>query len=87
MMKYLLIAAGFALSFFLIVKREQIGDSIGEADWMRYVGGVYNLLVIVAVILFFWCLAELTNTTDIFFAPLRMLLPGTAHNAPAATEF
>lgn len=71
----LLIAAGLIGPFVLITYRERIGDMIGEADWMRKVGGVYYVVVYVAVIIFFWTLAELTGTTSVLFAPLRSLSP------------
>ena len=54
-----------------------MGDTIGEADWMRKVGGVYNVIVIAAIFLFFWSLAVLTGTTNIFLKPLTFLIPGS----------
>lgn len=60
----------------MIKYRERIGDFLGEAEWMRYVGGVYNLVMIVAVFLFFWAIASLTGTQEIFFFPIYMLLGG-----------
>ncbi|TSC57774.1 MAG: hypothetical protein Greene041619_939 [Candidatus Peregrinibacteria bacterium Greene0416_19] len=68
-------------SFFLIKYREQAGDMIGEADWMRRVGGVYNLLIFVAVFLFFFGVAGLTGTTDFFFGWLKYLIPGGTRRA------
>ena len=73
---YLLIAIGIIGPVFLIIYRETIGDTIGEADWMRKVGGVYNVIVIVALLIFFWALADVTGTTSILFGPLRYLSPG-----------
>lgn len=72
---YLLIATGLIGPFAMIYYREAIGDMIGEADWMRKVGGVYIVVIIVALLIFFWTLAELTGTTSILFAPLRYLSP------------
>ena len=63
-------------SVLMIKYREAIGDSIGDADWMHYVGGVYNFIIVLAVIFFFWGIASLTGTTHIFFAPLYFLLGG-----------
>lgn len=75
-MVYVLGIIGIVGSFFLIRYREMVGDMIGDADWMKYVGGNYNLVVIIAVIIFFWSLAEMTGTTYLLFAPLRFLIPG-----------
>ena len=72
---YLLIALGLIGPFVLIKYREMIGDMIGEASWMRKVGGVYNVVFIVAMLIFFWTLAEATGTTGVLFAPLRRLSP------------
>jgi uncharacterized membrane protein YdfJ with MMPL/SSD domain len=73
---YLLIAAGLVGPFVLIRYRETVGDSLGEAEWMRKVGGVHNVVVIAALFIFFWTLAELTGTTGVLFAPLKFLAPG-----------
>jgi hypothetical protein len=75
MQKYILCTIGIVGSFFLIKYRESIGDTLGEAERMRKVGGIYQVIVYIAIIIFFWSLAELTNTTSIFFAPLYLLLP------------
>ena len=77
------------VSILMIKFREQIGDSIGDAEWMHYVGGVYNFVIILAVIFFFWAVASLTGTTHIFFAPLYFLLGGAFHpsSAPPAAKF
>ena len=56
--------------------RERIGDAVGEADWMRKIGGVYAVVMIVALVIFFWSIAELTGTTSVLFAPVRLLFPG-----------
>lgn len=75
-MSTLLSIIGIIGSFFLIRYRQQVGDTFGEADWMRNIGGVYNAVVIVAVIIFFWSVAELTGTTNVFFRPILFFLPG-----------
>lgn len=75
-MGWLLPIIGMVFSFYLVYKRQMFGDMIGEADWMLKVGGVYNLMVIVGVLLFIWCIAELTGTTGILFLPLLWMLPG-----------
>lgn len=71
----LLIVIGLVTPFFLIKYREQIGDTIGEADWMRWFGGVYIFITIVAIVLFFWALAETTGTTNILFKPVIQIFP------------
>ena len=79
---YLLIATGFIAPFFMMRYREMVGDLIGEAEWMKKVGGVYNLVIIVAVIIFLWTLAEVTGTTSVIFYPLRFLNPAFRPQAP-----
>jgi hypothetical protein len=74
-MTILLSLIGIVGSFFLIRYRETIGDMLGEADWMSSVGGIYTIIVIVAIFIFFWSIAELTGTTEIFFTPFLWLLP------------
>ena len=65
-----------ALCIAMIKYRERIGDTIGEAQWMRYVGGVYNFVILLAVIIFFWAIASLTGTVDILFAPVLWIFGG-----------
>jgi len=77
---------GIAGSFFLIKYREYIGEIIGDADWMRYVGGPYNLVIVVAILIFFWSIAAITGTQDVFLSPLLWLLPG-GNKAPAVDTF
>ena len=67
---------GMAASFLLLKYRQQVGDTIGEAEWMKKVGGVYMVIIIFAILLFFWCIAELTGTTNILFSSFRYLIPG-----------
>lgn len=74
-MRYLLPIIGIIASIAMLKYREKIGDFMGEADWMRYVGGVYNFVIVIAIVIFFWCIAVLTGTTHILFAPLLLLFP------------
>ncbi len=67
---------GIIGAFYLIRYRQQVGDMMGEAEWMRKVGGVYNVLILVAIFIFFWCIAELTGTSHLFFLPLTYVIPG-----------
>ncbi|TSC79127.1 MAG: hypothetical protein G01um101425_764 [Candidatus Peregrinibacteria bacterium Gr01-1014_25] len=80
-MRYILSIIGMIGSFYLIKFREPLGDMIGETEVMRKLGGVYTVIVIIACVIFFWSLAELTNTTHLLFAPLRFLFPGGLRGA------
>ena len=73
---YMIIATGLIGPFVMMVYRESLGDLIGEADWMRKVGGVYYVIVFIALFIFFWTLAEVTGTTTILFSPITSILPG-----------
>lgn len=76
MLRYILIFIGLISSFLLIRYREYVGDSIGEAEWMNKIGGVYNAVVLLGVFIFFWSLAELTGTNEVLFGFLKNLIPG-----------
>ncbi len=64
---------GIVASFFIVLKREMVADMIGEAEWMRKIGGVHIFVVLCAILLFFWSIAALTGTLDILFAPIKSL--------------
>ncbi len=66
---------GFVLTYFIIRNRESIGDSLGDQEWMRPLGGIYGVIVIVAILIFFWSLATITGTQEFFFTPVRWILP------------
>jgi len=66
---------GIVFAVALLKYRQQVGDTIGDADWMRYVGGVYNMVIIIGIFIFFWSLATLTGTTDLLLSPLKYILP------------
>ena len=72
---------GIICSIMMIVQRERVADMIGSGAWMDYVGGVYNFVVILAVVLFFGSVAVLTGTTSFFLSPILWLLPTPANNA------
>lgn len=74
-MKYVLSLIGIVGSFFMLYYREAVGNAIGEAEWMKKIGGVYVFVVLLALILFLWSIAELTGTTSILFKPLTWILP------------
>ncbi|OGJ58172.1 hypothetical protein A2881_00170 [Candidatus Peribacteria bacterium RIFCSPHIGHO2_01_FULL_55_13] len=67
---------GMAAGIAIIKFREPIGDLFGEAAWTRYVGGPYNMAIIVGILLFFFSLAKMTGTTGFFLSPLKMVVPG-----------
>ncbi len=77
-MNWILPIVGIVASFFLLRYRERVGDMIGEAEWMKKVGGVYIVVAAFAVFLFFWCLAELTGTNEVLFGGIRKAIPGFA---------
>jgi uncharacterized membrane protein len=84
-MHYVFPIIGIILSVAMLKYRERLGDFMGEAEWMRYVGGVYTFVIILALFVFLWSLAVLTGTTTILFEPFLYLLPGNAN--PNAREF
>lgn len=75
MTRYLLSIVGIIGSFYLVKYREVIGNSLGEPAWMRSFGGIYTFLVFIAIFIFFWSLATITNSTDILLAPVKMIFP------------
>jgi hypothetical protein len=78
-MKYFLSFIGIILSIAMLRYRERVGDFMGEAAWMKYTGGVYNFVIILALFIFLWSISTITGTTDILFMPFLYLLPGVAN--------
>lgn len=76
---------GLVVSMLMLKFRGPLGDMIGEAGWMSKIGGVYNVIILVAIFLFFWSLAELTGTRDFFLGFLKYFIPGRP--APPANVF
>ncbi len=74
-MRILLSLIGIVASIFMIKYREQVGNMLGESTWADKLGGIYNVVVIIAVLLLLWCIAALTNTEDILLRPLLWILP------------
>ncbi len=72
-MSYFLGILGIIASFFLLKYRERVGDMIGEPEWAHKVGGIYNVIILCGIFLFFWSLATVTGTTDILFRPILSL--------------
>ena len=81
-MVYFVAIGGVVASFFLIKYRERVGDMLGESDWAMKVGGIYNVVIIIAIFIFFWSLATLTGTTRILFAPILWFIPGFDKSEP-----
>ena len=80
-MGYFFPLLGIISSLAMLKYREQLGNFMGEADWMRYVGGVYNFVIVLAIFVFFWSIASLTGTTEYLFKPFLYLLPGGVRNS------
>lgn len=70
-------------AFFLMKYRQRAGDMFGEAEWMKKVGGIYNVIILSGLIMFFWSLAYMTNTLDYLFLPIRLVVPGLQPDPPA----
>jgi hypothetical protein len=83
-MRIFLSLVGIVFSFVIIKYRERVGDMLGEPAWAAKVGGIYNVLIIVGLLFFFWSLASLTNTTEILFAPIFAIFPNS-HSVPPPT--
>lgn len=78
--RFFIAMIGIAVSFLMMRYREQIGDSLGNADFMKYFGGPYNFVVFLAIIGFFWSVSYLTGTTQILFFPIYMVMGGAFQN-------
>ncbi len=70
---------GVIFAYCIIRYREAIGGMIGDPEWAQKVGGIYNVLIIVGVFIFFWSVAAISGTTDILFAPILMFVPGVGN--------
>jgi hypothetical protein len=84
-MGFILPILGMVGAFFMLKYREPIGNMMGDAEWMNKVGGVYNVVIFLALFVFFWSIAVLTGTTDILLRPLLWFLPGVQQ--PASSDF
>lgn len=78
---------GMIGAFFLLKYRQKVGDMIGEADWMLKLGGVYNVIIIFSIFIFFWGLATLTGTSDFLFGWIRYIIPGLQPQAATTPTF
>ena len=67
---------GIIASFFMVKYRERIGEMLGDPEWAGSVGGIYNVIVIMAIILMFWGITALTGTGDVLLNPIMNVMPG-----------
>ncbi len=74
-MRIILGLIGIVFASVLIKFREQVGEMLGEPAWADKIGGIYNLVIIICVVIYFWSISYMTGTQDIFFAPLMNFLP------------
>lgn len=71
---------GLVCSVLLIKYRERVAEMTGAGGWMDYLGGVYNVIILTAIFIFFFSVATLTGTVDYFLAPVRFLFPNPEMN-------
>jgi len=77
-MNFILGVIGVIASIIMMRKREAIGNIIGEAEWMRKVGGNYMVIVYAAIFIFFYSLILMTGLTSSAWEPiLKVLMPWT----------
>lgn len=74
-MRYFLGLLGMVGGFLMVKYRERVGDMFGEPAWTSKVGGIYNVIIIVGVIFFFWGIAAVTHTEDVLFGPIINFIP------------
>lgn len=82
-MTFLIPVLGIAFAILIIKYREQIGDVFGDPDWMRPLGGVYFVIVYIAIFIIFWSIAYATGTTGILFKPFLWIFPWLGKNSNA----
>ncbi len=61
---------GIAFSVYMVMKREMFGDMFGDPDWAQKVGGIYNVMILCALFVFFWSLAYMTGTIGVLLSPI-----------------
>lgn len=81
MMEYAIPIGGIIFAFILIKYREQIGDVFGDPEWMRAIGGIYYVIVYIAIFIIFWSISVMTGTTEILFKPFLWLFPTLGQRA------
>lgn len=78
---------GIAFGFVLVKYRERVGDMLGEPAWATKIGGIYNVIIIIAALIFFWSIAYITGTQDILFAPIINLFPNSQRGVEGGVPF
>ncbi|HAI98108.1 TPA: hypothetical protein DCL30_01015 [Candidatus Peribacteria bacterium] len=74
---------GILLSVGIIRYREAIGDTIGEAEWMRKIGGVYMVTIYFAICLFIYSFLSMFGLQDMLLTPIvRLLTPYGTPDGP-----
>ncbi len=74
-MQYVLGILGIIAGCALIKYRQRVGDEFGDPDWAIHVGGVYNVVIIVGVLVILWSISYMVGTLDFFLSPLLYILP------------
>lgn len=72
-MRFVLGIIGIGFSYLLVRYREQIGSALGEPEWATKVGGIFNVVILLGVVLFFLSIAYMVGTFDVLFPPPRGL--------------
>lgn len=67
---------GILIGYAIIRYREPIGEMVGEPEWATKIGGIYNVLILLGIFIFFWSIAAMTGTTDVLFSPILGLFSG-----------
>ncbi|MFA7681807.1 MAG: hypothetical protein WCX61_02135 [Candidatus Peribacteraceae bacterium] len=67
---------GILLSWIIIRYREAIGNTLGEAAWMRSIGGIYYVIIFTAIFIFLWSLLMMFGLTNQVVEPIvRIFMP------------
>tara|TARA_Y100000310_G_scaffold115120_1_gene113655 strand:+ start:1249 stop:1494 length:246 start_codon:yes stop_codon:yes gene_type:complete len=61
---------GLIVAIIFIRYRRIVGDMFGNAQWMLKVGGIHNIVIIVAILLTLWSLLMIFHLEEVFFIPL-----------------
>lgn len=74
-MQYFLGICGIIAGCALIKYRQRVGDEFGDPDWANVVGGVYNVVIIVGILVILWSISYMVGTLDFFLGPILYILP------------
>jgi hypothetical protein len=61
---------GLIVAIIFIRYRRIVGDMFGNAQWMLRIGGIHNIVIIVAILLTLWSLLMIFHLEEVFFIPL-----------------